>query len=187
MDLHQFDVQVRIDLDPPNLKNYWWTYCFIVNYDDPPDTFDWRYHLTRAVAYATIDEVWKVADRVTNPPYSNENPVVTAYGGNQKGNLLVTHGYVLNTGVRMYFYAGEKLVGYKRWRQPLRTEDMVNGTHITPFILSNYNTVASVLLEAKIYGRYGDKIDNIVVDPRIHLWQWRHGTKRRARPVFAYP
>jgi hypothetical protein len=83
-------------------------------------------------------------------------------------------------------YSGRRRVWYKRWRGPLRAEDVdglvLSDTYHALLISAYINRLQS---ETRLVTRSGAGITSWWVFPRIAMWQRRDGSQRNVRSVLA--
>lgn len=186
MHLQQADIQIRIAIPDFGDGYYYWTQCWIYDLDNPPSDNPSLYWIYTAYHQGLLSVCQTWGQQRIEPPYSgNIIAYFTAVGDH--GLLTPADDFSIFDTVRLNFYAGGEYVGYKRWRVPLRGEDMQGGRLSDTMYNLFVTTITPILLHAKITSRYGVLIDEIRTSPYVHQWQWRHGSKRRTRPVVVAP
>lgn len=107
--------------------------------------------------------------------------------GSIHGLLTETEPGLLTSCVRIYGYIGGKVRWWKMWRVPLQ-KSMTDGLRLTDtfhsYLEDNWGPLAAAEI---ITTADGDVVEEFHASPLIHMWQQRHGTKRRQRVVFAVP
>lgn len=184
--LEQYDIEYRIAI-PFGSGAYYWTHSFIYDLDNPPVGFTSQGKIHDTSHLATLTNVFESRAQKTQPPYSGTPYLKFNVPGSPHGLIPAGEQWSLFDTVRMSYFAGDRYVGYKRWRTPLRAEDVTDGQLSSAILTLFTGTIAPGLLAAKICSREGLPIDRIEVSPRVHQWQWRHGSKRRARHVIDIP
>jgi len=180
--LEQADIELRIPLLGQTDVYYYWTHSWIYDLDNPPIGITSLQQIYGMHHLGTLSNVRPIRQQRTRPPYSG-TPYFKIEGLGDAGLQAAGESWSIFNTVRMTFYADGKAVGYKRWRVPLRDIDIVDGV-LSPTMFNLFHTtIAPGLLTARICSRNGLPIDHIEVSPRVHEWQWRHGTKRRNRHV----
>jgi hypothetical protein len=186
MDLVQTDIEFRIPLSFQPDGFYYWTHTWIYDLDNPPVGITSLQQISGMHHAGTLSNVQPIRQQRTSPPYSG-TPFFKVSSLGDHGLLTAGESWSIFDTVRLSFYADGKFVGYKRWRVPLRSEDIVDGK-LSPFIYNLFNTtIGPGLLVARICSRDGIPIDEVRVSPLVHQWQWRHGTKRRTGHVIVLP
>lgn len=186
MAIQQIDFEFRLPYEPATSGHYYWTNTFFGDTDNPPPTNTTQYWLSVMHELATLTVTEICASKVTSPPGSG----IFVIGGRQipHGGLYeFTGGWSPFDIVRLSFFAGGKYVGYKLWRMPVPSNEQTDGK-LNDSILNHFNvTVIPAILYAKPCTRSGVPIDAITVSDRVHMWSYRHGTKRRDRRVLEFP
>jgi hypothetical protein len=73
---------------------------------------------------------------------------------------------------------------YKRYRLPLRAEDMDAAGNLSTTALAAFTGLAEGLITIPSLCNYrGVAVTQSRLSPRVHMWQYRDGTKRRSRSV----
>lgn len=186
MRIWQLDPQFRTPINEEG-DWYYWTNTFYCNFDAGIPSSDWPGWNDFIIGCysGTLDNTELVSIREMEvstgvvygiPTPSDNKGYIPAEGGGQ----------LLNT-ARLVGWSGGKAVSYKRWRFPLRTSDLGEGV-LAPGALSVLrDTVIPLFISAGFTNIRGDIIDNWTCDGLLHMWQLRHGTKRRTRVVYDYP
>lgn len=186
MHIEQVDLESRIPYSDGLDGYYYYSNTFFYDLDNPPDDNTSWYWLTVALSEGTYNCAERTALKRTDPPGSG-----IFVGGGQHtpvaGALTFTGGYSPFDIVRMNFYAADSYVGYKLWRMPLVNEAFSVDAIDSGVLSYLQGQIVDTLLFAKITTRAGLPIDRIDVSPRVHMWGFRHGTKRRARRVLIFP
>jgi len=185
--LYQVDYEFRF----PYVENpdgyYYWTNAFYVEQTTPIAAItSCNGRLSNIVHHTCLLGVECTGHQVHTPPGSGDVVYVDP-GSTLAGSLSpIGVGPLINS-VHILFLAAGSVVGWKRWRVPLRTSD-IDGDYIaTAFWLDLQDYWSGALSSPVLRSRTGVLIDEILVDRKIHMWQLRHGTKRRSRPVIVYP
>jgi hypothetical protein len=186
VNLIQADIEFRIPMSFMPDGFYYWTHTWIYDLDNPPVGITSLQQISVMQHNGTLSNVQPIRLQRTTPPYSGV-PFSKIVSFGDHGLLAVGESWSIFNTVRLSFWAGGKFVGYKRWRVPLRDIDIVDGK-LSADIYNLFNsTIGPGLLVAKICSRDGTPIDAVTVSPLVHMWQWRHGTKRRTGHVIVIP
>lgn len=96
-----------------------------------------------------------------------------------------TAGYTLLMHVRIEWLSGQNTVGYKRWRMPLRM-DQLHGKWVDPALITHMTTTLNTMLAVPCLSSLsGQTVDGFRILPDARMWQLRHGTKRSESVVIA--
>jgi hypothetical protein len=186
MHLQQADFEFSIPVPTLTDSVYYWTMTFIYDLDNPPVGITSLQQISGTLNLGMTSQTTRTRLQRQEPPYSGTF-ISKASLPPQHGLLPARESWTLFDSVRMTYYADGRAVGYKRWRVPLGEGDIIDGQLSSAMFNQFHTTVAPGLLTAKICSRFGEPIDQIVVSPRVHQWQWRDGTKRRNRHVIVIP
>lgn len=186
MAIQQIDFEYRLPYSPAATGYYYWTNTYFGDTSNPPPTNTTQYWLSVADELGRLTVNQSIASKVTQPPGSG----IMVGGGTlppQNGLYTFTGGWSPFDIVRLAFWSGGKYVGYKLWRMPVPANEQEDGK-LSPSLLNHFNiTVIPAILFAKPCTRSGVPIDAITTDGRVHMWSYRHGTKRRDRRVLVFP
>lgn len=186
MTILQIDFEYRLPYPPAADGYYYWTNTWFGDTDNPPPTNTTQYWLSVMSELATLTVTEFCASKVTTPPGSG----IMVGGGEvipHGGLYEFTGGWSAFDIVRLSFWSGGKFVGYKLWRMPIPNNEQTDGV-LNSSLLAHYNsTVIPAILFAKPCTRTGVPIDAVTVSDRVHMWSYRHGTKRRDRRVLTFP
>lgn len=165
---------------------YYWTNVYYYDNSGGDPFYGPDHNAILAANYAgTTDQVALVALRITNAMTGVEYGILTP--PDNLGTLTNGERGSLINCVRLSGRAAGREVCYKRWRIPMGNID-VEGDQLSSSCLALFNdTIIPLLALATICNTHGDAVDEWIAQPAVHMWQLRHGTKRRARVVFAYP
>ena len=180
MTLYRVDMQQVIDTPLVATGRYYWTNVYYFEANTPTE-FD----LGR-------DQVSVVQSRAFCSDVASDRILITIAGTGtivQHGNFhWVPFGFLpasdtpITNCVLVWLYSRGRKVGYKRYRVPVPASGMSGGLLTSDFIAHYYtNGPVNELLDGLICSRSGEVIDNAIVDPRVSMWQIRHGTKRAER------
>lgn len=167
-------------------EDYYWTNVFYYeNLGSNPFVGDQYNAIIEAVRAGTLDTVDRVAVRIWNMTAGTEYGIVTIPwvgvidSDGESGSLQNV--------ARLVGWSGDSQVSYKLWRVPLRIGDF-DGSAINPTMMGILDAGILAWLNSTTFCNVnGVPIDNWTCDAEAHMWQLRHGTKRRERVVFAYP
>lgn len=178
------DAQMRYDSVETGAPYYWTNVYFYENLSTDPFAGDQWNAIIDAIRTGTLDTVDRVAMRIWDTTHNTQHGIVTlAWNGiidsdGQSGSLFNV--------ARFVGWADGRQASYKLWRMPLRISDF-DGSDITPATMAVIDAgPLAALNSAQFCNEDGVLIDNWTCDGRAHIWQLRHGTKRRERVVFAY-
>jgi len=181
--------RVETQLRYPSVEtgaDYYWTNVFYYeNLGSTPYTGDYYNQIINATRSGTLDTVERVAIRLTNHSTGTQFGIVTIPwegvidADGEEGSLFNVARFVgWNEG---------KQVSYKLWRVPLRIGD-IDGPDIASSMLAILEAgPLAALNSVQFCNVNGIPIEEWTCDGKLHIWQLRHGTKRRERVVFAYP
>jgi hypothetical protein len=184
--LEQLDIEYRIPI-PFDTGFYYWTHSWIYDLDNPPPFTTSLARIQEVSHLGILSNVIDSRMQKTQPPYSGTPYLKFEVPGHPHSLLPVGESWSLFNTIRLSFYSSGVLVGYKRWRVPLRDIDITDGKLSSSIYGHFTGTIATGLLSAKICSRAGLPIDQVEVSPLVHQWQWRHGSKRRTRHVIEIP
>jgi hypothetical protein len=184
--LEQYDIEYAVPI-PFGTGLYYWTHSFIYDLDNPPVGITSQGRIHEISHLGTLTSVFESRAQKTQPPYSGTPYIKFEVAGHPHGLIPAGEQWSIFNTVRMTYYSSGRAVGYKRWRTPLRAGDTVGDLLSTDIYNHFVFTIAPGLLSAKICSREGFPIDQIIVSPLVHQWQWRHGTKRRTGHVIHIP
>jgi len=165
---------------------YYWTNVYYYDNSGGDPFYGPDHNAILDANYAgTTDHVALVALRVTNAITGIEYGILTP--PDNMGTLPNDNRGSLINCVRLSGRREGREVCYKRWRVPLGNND-VDGSDLSASCIALFtDTIIPLLSLATICNIHGEAVDEWIVQPSVHMWQLRHGTKRRARVVFAYP
>jgi hypothetical protein len=132
----------------------------------------------------TLDTLDRVAVRQYDTTHGVEHGIMTLpwWGAIDS---LGEHGS-LNNVIRLSGRNAGQEVSYKLWRMPLRLRD-IEGERLSSDCMDIItDDVLPILNSVAFCNINGIPIEEWTCDGLVHSWQLRHGTNRRARPVFAY-
>jgi hypothetical protein len=178
--IYRADLQQYIPTDLVSTGRYYWTNVYYFKADTPAEFDLGRNQCGEAQSRAFCADVhWDrilitVADTGTVVQHGSFSWVPL-------GVLPASDSPITNC-VLVWLYAGGRRVGYKRYRVPVPMAGMSGGLLTSDFISSYYTDgPVNLLSEGNLCTRTGELIDNAIVDPRVHGWQIRHGTRRAER------
>lgn len=185
MTLYQIDFQARMLWPRSDSDWYYWTNTFFAECATILDAYEAvgvADNFLRTVTRRTVFDAglrWGIAPGpdpiIFQGPSGNE----PGYYG-QPGQVGTLGNAVLLQGL-----AGGKVVSYKRLMLPLMPDEIGADGLIVPDVLSWFGSAALTLLPVQFTNAAGTVIEEYRVKETPHLWQPRHGTKRRSRAVFA--
>jgi len=165
---------------------YYWTSVFY--YENlSSDPFHGPYYnaIVDATLAGSLDTVPMVSVRITNVTAATEYGIVTV--GPPYGEIPTLDGGLFNDVARIVGWSEGRQVSYKLWRFPMRIVDL-DGKELSTAAMGIINDgILTNLNSVTLCNVNGVPIDEWTCDGLIHMWQVRHGTKRRERVVYAYP
>ena len=181
-----FDQQYRLDSPPPSHPLYYWTndYSWLQADGVTPDN-DIVTNFVQGCRYCIPQQTTQVDWRVTAP----DGSFIWPLGPTENSGLAPFYdpAGVLGLCLLVDFFSAGKRVGYKRYRGPW-SDSLVLGTQWDSALVSYFDTsVIPNLMVNPLCNRQGIAFDDYFVRSTIYMWQQRHGTKRRSRPVFVLP
>lgn len=186
MAICQVDIQSLIPWEPSATGFYYWTNTYFYNDAIQPSDNPTYYWCSVAHGRSSLTVTAQNGQKRTSPPGSG-NYIGGGFLTPVHGDLVFTGGWSpFNVG-RLTFWAGGKAVGYKLWRMPIPNNEILDGGLLSSWAMDALNNACGVLLHALITTRDGTPIENITASPRVHMWGFRHGTKRRDRQVIHIP
>lgn len=185
MPLYQIDFQARMLWPKSTDSWYYWTNTFFADCATILDAYEAvgvADNFLRSVTRRTVYDAglrWGLAPGPDPIIYQGPSGNEPGYFGNPGevgvlGNAVLLHG--LSAG---------KVISYKRLMLPLMPEEIGTDGRIIDGVLDWFGAAAATLLPVAYTNAAGQLIESYRVQPTPHLWQPRHGTKRRSRPVFA--
>lgn len=179
MTLYRCDLQWKIPTELVNTGVYYWTNVWYWN-ADTPDEYDFAHDwVVLTGEHQNCDDVrgdrikiveWPSNVLVQQGAY---NPFIAGFWGDSDGPI---------TNVLLYWlYAGEKIIGYKRVRMPVPSYAHVNGV-LTPEFYASYSSIGlNYAGGQRLCNSSGVEFTHGKLDPLVHGWQLRHGTRRAER------
>ncbi|MGV1080889.1 MAG: hypothetical protein ACOYD1_13810 [Candidatus Nanopelagicales bacterium] len=183
MTLNQYDCGKRVPYTPNPDGYYYWSSTYYVDSADFSNTAAMTALVTSFEKLITCSNVQMTTWHRKIPP--------------GRGNIVASFSQFLQTGLRPIGTDGYSLLNIARWslvaasgaksykyiRLPLRPIDCT-GVLLSSsgFTLQNAS-LSNFLSTGKFRNQYGSPYVSGSVSPFIHMWQLRHGTKRRERAV----
>jgi len=178
--------KVQWQLRYPYLGNpdgyYYWTNAYFKDVVDPTDFTAYIPDMEQIVIQASLFECQVNWLRVQSPPESDP-PLEDVFAFNHFGESAYSGGTILENVARVNLYVGVEYVGYRLLRAAVPTDLIVDGRISSGILSSLQSGYADALIANEQTTRDGRLLTSAVVDGRIHMWQLRHGTKRRHRGV----
>lgn len=179
------ETQLRYLSVETGLDYYWTSVYYYENLGSTPYVGDFYNTIIEATANGTLDTVRRVAIRLTDVTHGTEYGIVTL-GADGLIDADGDEGSLTNV-ARLVGWNEGRQVSYKLWRVPLRIGD-ISGKDISGTMQGIINDgVLDALNSLEFCNVHGVPIQEWTCDGAVHIWQLRHGTKRRERVVFAYP
>lgn len=166
--------------------DYYWTTVYYYNNlnGDPAAGLNYSALLDATYNGSSYDNRL-VAVRITNLETHTEYGIATPFDNH--GTIPENGGGSLENVVRLSGKADGQEVSYHLWRQPLTLADIEAGRLSDDAWAVVNDVIIPALVTAELQNVGGVEVQEWTADRAIHLWQLRHGTKRRIGPVFAYP
>lgn len=184
MTVVQIDWQFRYPYAANPDGFYYWTNNYFLDVADPMDFPSYVPRIQNVARQGMMNSGKFNRILVTSPPHSGtvlENAFSFNTGGNRTS--LDT---ILENVVRVHFFIGSKYASYKLLRAAVGTSEIEPDGSLNPTTLAYLQTYYA---DAAITNGWCDDAGvlytSAVVQPKIHHWQLRHGTKRRQRVVIA--
>lgn len=180
MTIYRADMQQKISTPLVSTGVYYWTNVYYFSATTPAE-FDFA-----------VDRCGEVQSRAFCLDVTSDRILVTNVATGaviQHGtfhwvplNILPDSDMPITNGVIVWLYSDGAKVGYKRYRVPVPKDGQDNGILSNSFV-SYYNDDGPInFLKSGVFcTKGGSVIDNAVLDPRVSMWQIRHGSKRSIR------
>lgn len=167
---------------PTSSGRYYWTNTYYWGSDfssAPSDAMFNRLNLLalNSISEGCLRERWRVESALGTGDYYSE--LVSDVPGHISGTDRV----LLIDSVLLYSGSATRGGWYKPLRGLLRAGDIVGG-YVGSYIADWVATyLLPVLNSPQLLNYLGKPVGTVVLSPRVHGWQLRHGTKRSARRV----
>lgn len=186
MTLTQIDFQIRAPYEYGDDGYYYWCNTYYADWDGSLGSSSPIYKLSVVFEACWLPMAELNWHRETQPPHSGIQ-VFEGTGFNNPGEATHADSTILENVARVSCFVGERYVGYKLLRAVVGPDEVVDGVidpTVVAFLQGNY---ADQLVVIGCTTADGTPYTSCVVDSRIHHWNLRHGTKRRARGVIHNP
>lgn len=181
----RLDLQHRYTPVDSGTPYYWTSVYYYENLGSTPFVGPNYSAILNTTYAASTDDTALVAVRQFDTTHNTQFGIATPL--DNLGDLDPEDGGSLFNVVRLVGRAAGKVVSYKLWRFPLRLSD-IDGDYLSDQAIGIVNdTIIPGLTTAALCNINGVAVEEWSCDGLVHLWQVRHGTKRRERVVFAYP
>lgn len=182
MHVQRIQYQSRVSWPQNPSGYYYWTNQYYCDVDNPPEdnsSLYWGSVFMLRVHTTAVQLNWvRVLD-----PANTDTVVFDGPAFDQPGIRAIDDGYSPFDCVLMRWLIGGRQVGYSRLRLPVHAVEESGGL-LSPGLVSTVEGIANdVLLHGKITSKDGVLIEEFRVAPWVHMWQFRHGTKRRERLI----
>lgn len=183
MTIYRLDIEKRLPWTFSTSGYYYWTNCYYIAASTLADAVDFADQTIDYDFGWLIDQVevgtWKLTnlttDAVVYQLHSYHPRPIVHYPGEPMGIANVMH-------VSGQYEDGTRF--YKRYRFPLRAEDITSGGGLSSTMLLHFGSLAPALCDfGWIVNQSGSPLASARLSPRAHSWVWRDGTKRRSRSV----
>lgn len=180
----QIDQLVSVLVNPDSTDRYYWSEVFYVDSSDTSGFPGWNVDMLFTMESLHIRNVTLHGYRVHEAPGDNTIIASHVYSPPRTGLVGPVWGnYTLLNIARWTIYTeGRKT--YKLHRMPMRDIDLDGDMLSTGGWLRSQGAANSMVATGKFRNRYGELITSIEVDRKVHMWQLRHGVKRRTRQPF---
>lgn len=185
MAIVQLNWQMRHPYEANPDGYYYWTSVVYTVVDNPYDFFPYVGAIEACYFSSNLYQTRMNWLLITSPPHGG-TLIESASSFNHEGYRDDLPTILENVG-RVSLFVGEEYVGYKLLRGVFGTEEIENGLILPTPHANVQGTFADSLVAAGITTADGTPITSAVLDQRIHHWNLRHGTKRRARGVIHNP
>jgi len=180
MTIYRADLQQYIDTDLVSTGRYYWTNVYYFSADNPTDFDVARSECGAIQARAFCSDVHSdrilITNAATGAVIQHSNFSWVPLG------VLPSSDSPITNCVLMWLFADGKRVGYKRYRVPVPMSGMSGGLLTSTFIANYYTSgPGNYIVNGYFCTKDGVLIDHAVVDPFVHSWQLRHGSKRSIR------
>lgn len=183
MVLWQVDMGKRVPYDPNPDGFYYWTSVYYLDRADYSsdgalftDASQCEQLTCLSIVHGTVGHVKHTPGR--GPVSSSINRFNVAGGITYDGS-----GYSLLNVARVELRSTTGRYSYKLVREPLMGSQQDGNRLVQVGVPSITAQIAGCLATAPLRNKYGERITSFHVDPLLHMWQLRHGTKRRERAV----
>jgi hypothetical protein len=159
---------------------YYWTIAHTVDTPDPTNFPAYVGHVEDVVRVTMHEDAQVNRVRVQAPPNSDP-PLENAFVFNAPGFSPYTDGVILVNAIRVSWYVGTVLVGYRLLRA-LLTNGQIEDGRISASLrayVEDYYVTGCLALGCR--DNAGNAWTSAYVHDAISTWQLRHGTKRRER------
>lgn len=181
-------VQVDYQLRYPYAENpdgyYYWTQSVYLVAETPLDFPSYIFRVQQPMSQGMMNTVKFNRLLVRMPPHS-DTVLENAFAFNVGGNITPGD-TILENIMRVHFFIGEQYASYKLLRGCVATSEIMPDGTIDPVKVAY---VQAYYADAAITNQWtndqGVAFTSAIVQPTIHHWQLRHGTKRRQRVVIA--
>jgi len=179
--LWQADCSKRVPYDGNPDGFYYWTSVWYMDRADFGSDNAFLSAVQNAEGLSTLSIAFLRTVHVkSSPGRGNVIRVVDVLAG-EGGIAYDDSGYSLLSIARVTWRSTTNRYSYRLHRQPLMSSQM-DGLYLTGAGTSSVESqMNGVLAVAPIRNKYGERITHFSVDPLLHGWQLRHGTKRRER------
>lgn len=181
MDLIQIDVCKSFPYTPNPSGLYYWTSVYYADLDEFFDYADVIATFFQIEQFGMLASCKFVQMDIKNPP-GRGNIVYTVDNFFGQGGLTAnTTQYSLITAARCHFWDDEGRYSWRLFRGPLRGIDMEGDRLSSAGLLRCNAFLNGWQTRATMYNSHGSQITRKEVEPRLAMWQLRHGTKRSRR------
>lgn len=181
MVLWQIDAGKRVSYAPNPDGFYYWTSVWYLDRADYSNDNSLYTDVSQAEALTCLTIVQGTQFNVKHAPGRGGVVTVIDRTLNFGGIPYDGSGYSMINVARCTWRSNTGRYSYKLVRLPLMASQM-SGRYLVGVGVPNVQAMINgVLATAPIRNQYGERIISGKVDPLIHMWQLRHGTKRRER------
>ena len=182
MHVQRLQSQHRISWPGNPVGYYYWTNQFYYDLETPPDDLTSLYWISVFLIRVHTEAVEMNWIRVLDPA-DTDTVVFSASRFNQPGQQPLVSGYSPFDSVLMRWLIGGRQVGYSRLRLPVQASQESGGLLDSGLVSTVEGYANDNLIFGKVTSKDGVPIEEFRVAPWVHMWQFRHGTKRRERLI----
>lgn len=161
---------------------YYWTNCYFYESDYSNPASDGNTNIIISATQAAVCEAVTVERRRYERVYGPGTLLYDVYPGPNGSRPGMDRNLLHNS---VYIWSGSKNTGwwYKRLRCVLGASEVAGGMLPSATIAYFQAAYVDLLAEVPLVNYRLEPVGPMSISPKVHHWQWRNGTKRRARNV----